>query len=210
MIKLLSKLSHVFPVFLAMVMLLLSACGTLEGSTVDNTAESSIVDSTLADASSNASVDTASSITSDSTSGSSSSITSSTASSGSGATIATTASTASITEGGSYTTKEDVALYLHTYGHLPDNFITKSEAENLGWGGGSLEPYAPGKCIGGTYFGNYENKLPTKNGRKYYECDIDTLGASARGAKRLVYSNDGLIYYTEDHYETFQLLYGEE
>ncbi|MGN0318189.1 MAG: ribonuclease domain-containing protein [Lachnospira sp.] len=116
----------------------------------------------------------------------------------------------SIPENGTYTSKEDVALFLHTYGHLPDNFIDKSEAEKLGWSGGSLEPFAPGKCIGGSYFGNYEKKLPVKDGRKYYECDIDTLGAKSRGAKRLVYSNDGLIYFTEDHYETFVLLYGKE
>ncbi|MCR5654790.1 MAG: ribonuclease [Lachnospiraceae bacterium] len=113
-----------------------------------------------------------------------------------------------IDEDGSYTTKEDVALYLYTYGHLPDNFITKKEAGKLGWSGGSLEDYAPGKCIGGSYFGNYEGLLPEKDGREYHECDIDTLGASKRGAKRIVYSNDGLIYYTEDHYESFELLYG--
>ncbi len=113
-------------------------------------------------------------------------------------------------EEGAYTSKEDVALYLHLYGRLPSNFITKKEAESLGWEGGSLEPYAPGKCIGGSYFGNYEGILPTKPGRSYQECDIDTLGAGSRGARRIVYSNDGLIYYTEDHYETFDLLYGEE
>ncbi len=112
-------------------------------------------------------------------------------------------------EYGSYTTKEDVALYLHTYGHLPENFITKAEARKLGWNGGSLEPYAEGKCIGGDRFGNYEGILPTAKGRTYQECDIDTLGASSRGAKRIVFSSDGLIYYTEDHYETFTLLYGE-
>jgi len=112
-----------------------------------------------------------------------------------------------ITENGSYTSKEDVALYIHTYGKLPSNYITKEEAEKLGWSGGSLEKYAPGKSIGGSYFGNYEKKLPTKSGRKYTECDIDTKGASSRGAKRIVFSNDGLIYYTEDHYETFELLY---
>lgn len=115
-----------------------------------------------------------------------------------------------IDEDGVYTTKDDVALYLHTYGHLPSNFITKKEAEKLGWSGGSLEPYAPGKCIGGSHFGNYEGILPEKDGRSYTECDIDTLGADKRGAKRIVFSNDGLIYYTEDHYETFELLYGEE
>lgn len=109
-----------------------------------------------------------------------------------------------------YTSKEDVALYLYLYGCLPSNFITKKEAESLGWEGGSLEPYAPGKCIGGSHFGNYEGILPEQQGRSYQECDIDTLGAGSRGAKRIVYSNDGLIYYTEDHYESFELLYGEE
>lgn len=113
-------------------------------------------------------------------------------------------------EDGVYTTKEDVALYIHTYGHLPDNFITKKEAQDLGWPGGNLEPYAPGMCIGGSRFGNYEGLLPEAEGRTYTECDIDTLGARSRGAKRIVFSNDGLIYYTEDHYESFELLYGGE
>lgn len=111
---------------------------------------------------------------------------------------------------GSYTTAEDVALYLYTYEELPDNFMTKEEARELGWSGGSLEKYAPGMCIGGDYFGNREGLLPEEKGRDYYECDIDTLGAKSRGAKRIVYSDDGLIYYTEDHYESFTLLYGEE
>ena len=113
-------------------------------------------------------------------------------------------------EDGSYNSKEEVALYLHQYGHLPDNYITKKEAQNLGWSGGSLEPYAPGCAIGGSRFGNYEGNLPEKKGRQYWECDIDTLGRKNRGARRIVYSNDGLIYYTDDHYETFELLYGEE
>lgn len=117
---------------------------------------------------------------------------------------------ATLDQYGSYTSMEDVALYLETYEELPDNFITKKEAEALGWSGGSLEPYAPGKCIGGDKFGNYEKLLPTKKGRVYYECDIDTLGAKKRGAKRIIYSNDGLIYYTSDHYESFTLLYGDE
>jgi len=108
---------------------------------------------------------------------------------------------------GSYTTKEDVALYIHLYGELPFNFMTKKHARALGWEGGSLEPVAPGMCIGGDYFGNYEGLLPED--REYTECDIDTLGAKSRGAKRIVFSDDGLIYYTEDHYESFELLYGE-
>lgn len=108
---------------------------------------------------------------------------------------------------GSYTSKEDVALYIHLYGDLPLNFMTKKQARDLGWEKGSLEPVAPGMCIGGDYFGNYEGLLPED--REYTECDIDTLGKSSRGAKRIVFSDDGLIYYTEDHYESFELLYGE-
>lgn len=115
-----------------------------------------------------------------------------------------------VEEDGSYTSKDDVALYIHLYGCLPGNFITKKEAQALGWSGGSLEPYAPGMCIGGNRFGNYEGLLPEAEGRTYTECDIDTLGAGSRGAKRIVFSNDGLIYYTGDHYESFTLLYGDE
>lgn len=115
-----------------------------------------------------------------------------------------------IDKDGTYTSRDDVALYIYTYGELPSNFMTKKDAKKLGWEGGSLEDYAPGMCIGGDYFGNYEGLLPTKDGREYHECDIDTLGAKSRGAKRIIYSNDGLIYYTEDHYESFTLLYGEE
>ena len=112
-------------------------------------------------------------------------------------------------EDGSYTSKDDVALYIYTYGCLPDNFITKDEARDLGWESGGLEEYAPGKCIGGDRFGNYEGLLPDAEGRTWTECDIDTLGKDSRGAKRIVFSNDGLIYYTDDHYESFELLYGE-
>lgn len=113
---------------------------------------------------------------------------------------------AAIDEDGWYYDKDSVALYIHTYGHLPGNYITKKEAEALGWSGGSVDKYAKGKAIGGDYFGNYEGLLPQKNGRKYTECDIDTKGKS-RGAKRIIFSNDGLIFYTDDHYETFTQLY---
>lgn len=111
-------------------------------------------------------------------------------------------------EAGSYTSKEDVANFLRAYGRLPDNFISKAEARALGWPGGDLRPYAPLKTIGGDRFGNREGLLPSKKGRQYYECDIDTLGKSSRGAKRLVYSNDGLIFYTDDHYQSFTQLEG--
>ena len=116
---------------------------------------------------------------------------------------APTPTEAPVAEDGVYDGKEDVALYLHLYGHLPSNYITKKTAQSLGWPGGYLEPYAPGKTIGGDRFGNREKKLPDDKGRKYYECDIDSLGAKKRGAKRIIYSNDGLIYYTGNHYKSF-------
>ena len=84
------------------------------------------------------------------------------------------------------------------------NFMTKKEAKALGWSGGSLEDYAPGMCIGGDRFGNYEGVLPDGN---YHECDINTNGRSSRGAERIIYSSDGRIYYTSDHYESFTRLY---
>ena len=115
-----------------------------------------------------------------------------------------------IDENGWYYSAEDVSLYLYTYGKLPENFITKDEARELGWEGGSVEKYAPGYAIGGDKFGNREGLLPKTSGRIYYECDIDTDASNSRGAKRIVFSNDGLIYYTDDHYESFTLLYGEE
>ena len=105
---------------------------------------------------------------------------------------------------GTYDSKDDVALYLHTYGHLPNNYITKKQAKELGWSGGSLKEYAPGKCIGGDYFGNYEELLPDAD---YHECDIGTLGKKSRGAKRIIWDDDGNIYYTGDHYESFEKLY---
>ena len=120
------------------------------------------------------------------------------------------ASAVSVTEDGQYDSKDEVSAYLTEYGHLPSNYITKKQAQALGWQGGSLEPYAPGCSIGGDRFGNYEGLLPEADGRTYTECGIDTLGADSRGAKRIVFSNDGLIYYTEDHYKSFELLYGEE
>lgn len=116
-----------------------------------------------------------------------------------------------ILEEETYTSKEEVAEYLYLYEHLPDNYITKKEAKDLGWDSrdGNLWEVAPGKSIGGDRFGNREELLPIKSGRKYYECDIDYEGGY-RNSKRIIYSNDGLIYYTEDHYNTFEQLYDEE
>ena len=111
-------------------------------------------------------------------------------------------------ENGSYYSKEDVALYLQTYKKLPPNYITKAEARKLGWEGGTPERFRPGAAIGGDVFGNYEGLLPEP--QDYRECDIDTLGADSRGAKRIVYAEDfSAIWYTGDHYESFELLYAE-
>ena len=110
-----------------------------------------------------------------------------------------------IVRDGEYNSKEDVSSYLRRFkGALPRNFITKSEARELGWTGGPLEPYAPGKSIGGDRFGNYEQRLPRLEAGFYKECDIDSRGRP-RGAKRLVFTQDGQrIYYTGDHYNTFE------
>ncbi len=115
---------------------------------------------------------------------------------------------AALSEDGTYTEKDDVALYLWTYKHLPENFLTKDEAGDKGWEGGNLHNILPGCRIGGDRFGNYEKLLPAGEWR---ECDIVSDASKERGACRLVYAADcSRIYYTDDHYESFTLLYGEE
>ncbi len=97
-----------------------------------------------------------------------------------------------------------IADYLFAHGELPDNFITKAEAQALGWDSSRnyLSDVAPGKSIGGDRFGNYEGQLPKKKGRTFRECDCNYTGGK-RGGERIVYSNDGHVWYTGDHYETF-------
>lgn len=116
-----------------------------------------------------------------------------------------------VEEDGWYSTKDEVALYIHLYGELPGNYLTKNEARDLGWESseGNLWEVAEGMSIGGDRYYNNDDQLPDENGRKYYECDINYEGGY-RGAERIVFSNDGLIYYTDDHYESFECLYGEE
>lgn len=113
-----------------------------------------------------------------------------------------------IDEAGSYTQKDDVAAYIHLYGHLPENYITKNEARALGWVSkkGNLDDVAPGMSIGGDRYGNYEGLLPEEPGRDYFECDVNYNGGY-RGKDRIIYSDDGLIYYTNDHYQSFEQLY---
>ncbi|WP_052020218.1 ribonuclease domain-containing protein [Paenibacillus pini] len=99
---------------------------------------------------------------------------------------------------------KDVSDYIRKHQKLPDNFITKKEAEQLGWvaAQGNLNTVAPGKSIGGDRFGNREGLLPKAKNRIWYEADINYKKGS-RGADRILYSNDGLIYKTTDHYKSF-------
>ena len=130
----------------------------------------------------------------------------------SAAPAATAAATAAPTEApeeeaGPIIDPQGIADYIFAHGELPPNFITKAEAQALGWESGKdLNAYAPGKSIGGDTFGNYEGILPKAKGRKFTECDANYTGGK-RGSERIVYSNDGHVWYTSDHYETFTELF---
>ena len=114
----------------------------------------------------------------------------------------------SIEYGWDYYTLEEVALYLHVFWELPPNYITKDEAYDMGWDSreGNLWDVAYGFVIGGDKFGNREGLLPDDGERQWYECDVNYEGGY-RGAERVLFSSDGLIYYTLDHYESFEPLY---
>lgn len=119
----------------------------------------------------------------------------------------TPTATVSVEEAGTYTDKDHVAAYIHQFKKLPANYITKKEAQALGWKeSGTLDRIAPGKSIGGDHYGNFEKQLPDKKGRQWTECDIDYVKGN-RGAKRIVYSNDGLVFYSASHYKDFVQLY---
>lgn len=120
----------------------------------------------------------------------------------------TEAPSALVEEDGVYSTPELVAAYIHTFNKLPSNYITKNEATKLGWvsSKGNLWDVTDEMSIGGDKFGNREGLLPKKSGRQWYECDVNYYGGY-RGSERILYSNDGLIYYTDDHYESFTQLY---
>ena len=142
------------------------------------------------------------------TSSSSSSATSSAQSAETSQSSASTPAAGSIDENGTYTSKDEVALYIHTYGHLPSNYINKTKARKAGWESkkGNLADVLPGMSIGGSEFYNNEGQLPDAAGRRWTECDINYT-SGYRGAERIVFSNDGLIFYTSDHYKTFEQLY---
>ena len=99
---------------------------------------------------------------------------------------------------------DEVAQYIKQNKKLPDNFITKQQAEALGWDRkkGNLHEVAPGKSIGGNVYYNNERLLPSAPNRTWYEADIN-YSSGYRGNDRILYSNDGLVYKTSDHYKTF-------
>ncbi len=113
-----------------------------------------------------------------------------------------------VEKGQPYYGYKDVSAYLYRYGELPPNYVTKAQAKKKGWDAdkGNLWKVLPGACIGGDRFGNYEGKLPSSPSGQWYECDVEYEGGH-RGAHRLVYSGDGVIYYTADHYNSFERLY---
>lgn len=127
---------------------------------------------------------------------------------GPGASDGTESAAPVITEDGVYTGKDEVAAYIHEFGHLPSNYISKTKAKEAGWvsNEGNLDEVCPGMSIGGGTFYNDDGLLPDAAGREWKECDIDYDGGY-RNEKRIVYSNDGLVFYTGDHYATFEQLY---
>ena len=109
---------------------------------------------------------------------------------------------------GPITDPQSIADYIFAHGELPDNFITKKEAQTLGWDSSRnyVGDVAPGKSIGGDRFGNYEGLLPTGKGITYKEADCYYTGKK-RNAYRIIYSSDGRVWYTEDHYQSFTELF---
>ena len=103
------------------------------------------------------------------------------------------------------TEEKRVTDYLKENGKLPDYYITKKEAQREGWIAkeGNLCDVLPGRAIGGDIFTNREKTLPVKKGRIWYEADIN-YDCGRRNARRVVYSNDGLIFVTHDHYKNFE------
>ncbi|TQI82451.1 ribonuclease [Serratia fonticola] len=102
------------------------------------------------------------------------------------------------------TEQKRVVSYVQQHQRLPDYYITKKQAREQGWdaGKGNLCQVLPGKAIGGDRFSNREGRLPTANNRVWREADIN-YQCGRRGADRLLYSSDGLIFVTRDHYKNF-------
>ena len=113
-----------------------------------------------------------------------------------------------VEEDGEYTSMEEVSLYIHLYGHVPPNFVSKTKARRAGWiaDQGNLQDVLPGMSIGGGGWHNDERVMPGSPDDQWFECDIDYEGGY-RNAQRLVYSDNGMIFYTEDHYESFARIF---
>lgn len=110
-----------------------------------------------------------------------------------------------VTEEGKYISLSEVARYIYIFHKLPSNYLTKAQAEALG-GLSRIWTSTNMYTIGGDIFFNRERLLPIQSGFVYYECDIDSTRGS-RGAKRIVFSSLFNVYYTSDHYGSFQQIY---
>lgn len=104
-----------------------------------------------------------------------------------------------VTQGGKYTSMEEVGAHIYLYHCLPSNYVTKNNFKKSNYTSTNM------LSVGGNRFYNKEEHLPTASGRTYTECDIDYRGGN-RNAKRIVFSSDWLIFYTSDHYDTFSIL----
>ncbi len=122
--------------------------------------------------------------------------------------VRTTPSPAEPVSEGPIIRPQAIADYLFAYGELPPNFITKREARELGWDSSwnDVSDVAPGMSIGGDFFVNYDGKLPVGKGIRYWEADCNYVSGRRR-VERIVYSSDGRVWYTGDHYQTFQELF---
>lgn len=95
-------------------------------------------------------------------------------------------------------------LYVALHGVLPDSYISEAEAEAQGWKKwfGNLSEVLPGKMIGGKIYRNRDHRLPESDGRIWHEANFDYI-SGYRNNCRMLYSNDGLLFVTYDHYTTF-------
>lgn len=101
------------------------------------------------------------------------------------------------------TEEKTVIHYVKQNHRLPDYYITKNQARNLGWNPskGNLCDVAPGKAIGGDRFGNRERMLP--DGKTYFEADVN-YHCGSRQADRIVFTKDGEVYLSKNHYKSFE------
>ncbi len=93
--------------------------------------------------------------------------------------------------------------WLRHYGQLPDNYHSESDLRALGWKqGDSPVKFAPEKMVTRGEYENMNGHLPDAPGRVWYEADINYYSGKRNG-HRILWSNDGLLFVTYDHYRTF-------